>query len=121
MAHFAKLGLNYKILSVLVVDDEELKDDLGNEVEQLGIDFLEKLTNYPYWVQTSYNKNIRKNYAGIGYRYDEELDAFIAPKPYSSWSLDVDCLWQAPVPYPTDGEDYMWDEEIQDWSIMTEL
>lgn len=67
-------------------------------------------------VRTSYNGNIRKNYAGIGYTYDEQRDAFIPPKPYDSWLLDEEtCQWQAPVPYPTDGLMYMWDEELGDW------
>ena len=121
MAHFAKLGLNYKVLTVIVVNNKELLDSDGKEVEQLGIDFLEKLTKYPYWVQTSYNGNFRKNYAGHGYRYDEDLDAFIPPKPYNSWVLGDDYHWEAPTPYPGDEDtEYMWDEESQDWSILAE-
>ena len=68
------------------------------------------------WVKTSYNNNIRKNYAGIGFTYDATRDAFIAPKPFNSWLLDEDtCRWQAPVPYPTDDLMYEWDEELTDW------
>ena len=68
------------------------------------------------WVKTSYNNNIRKNYAGIGFTYDATRDAFIGPKPYNSWLLDEDtCRWQAPVPYPTDDLMYIWDEELTDW------
>jgi hypothetical protein len=68
------------------------------------------------WVKTSYNGNIRKNYAGIGFAYDADRDAFIAPKPYNSWLLDEDtCQWQPPTPYPTDGLMYEWDEELTDW------
>jgi len=68
------------------------------------------------WVKTSYNGNIRKNYAGIGHTYDAARDAFIAPKPFNSWLLDEDtCQWQAPIPYPTDGLMYQWDEELTDW------
>jgi len=121
MAHFAKLGLNSKVISVLVVDNKVLKDENGKEIEQLGVDFLNKLHNYPFWVQTSYNGNFRKNYAGIGARYDDELDAFISPKRFSSWSFnDETCQWEAPTPMPDDGEMYMWDEEAQDWSILAE-
>ena len=66
--------------------------------------------------RTSYNGNIRKNYAGIGYTYDAVLDAFIPPKPYASWLLDTNtCQWQSPIPYPTNGKMYFWDEETQQW------
>ena len=73
MGHYAKLGLNSKVISVLVVDNDDITDENGKEVEQLGIDYLAKGTGYPFWLQTSYNNNIRKNYAGIGFRYDDEL------------------------------------------------
>lgn len=120
MAHYAKLGLNSKVIDVLVVDNDDIIDENGNDIEQLGIDFLMNLTGYPFWVQTSYNGNIRKNYAGIGYRYDDELDGFIPPKPYTSWLLnETTCQWEAPIPMPEDG-DYMWDEETQDWSVLAE-
>ena len=66
--------------------------------------------------RTSYNNNIRKNFAGIGYTYDPDRDAFIPPKPYDSWVLDEEtCRWEAPVPYPDDGVMYRWDEETTDW------
>ena len=116
MAHYAKLGLNSKVISVLVVDNDDITDENGNEVEQLGIDYLVNLTGYPFWVQTSYNGNIRKNYAGIGYRYDDELDAFIPPQPYNSWILDEDtCQYEAPTPYPTDDKYYTWNEDTTSW------
>ena len=68
------------------------------------------------WVQTSYNGSIRKNFAGIGFTYDEERDAFIAPKPFESWSLnEVTCRWQSPTPYPQDGRLYIWDEDTLTW------
>lgn len=122
MAHFAKLGLNYKIIDIVVVDNKDIVDESGAEIEQLGIDFLEKVTHYPYWVQTSYNSSIRKNYAGIGFRYDEDLDVFIPPKPYSSWILNNETYdWEAPTPYPGDIDSrYMWDEEEQDWASLEE-
>ena len=72
------------------------------------------------WVKTSYNGNIRKNYAGIGMYYDASRDAFIAPKPFDSWSVDEDiCRWPPPIPYPTDGLMYVWDEELTDWKTIT--
>ena len=122
MAYFAKIGLNYKVLEVLAVDDKDTADENGQEVEQLGIDYLKNLDGYPYWVQTSFNNNIRKNYAGIGFRYDEDLDAFIPPKTFSSWSLNEEtCQWEAPTPYPGDADtEYMWDEEVQDWQLLEE-
>jgi len=122
MAHFAKLGLNSKVISVIVVDNDDITDENSNEVEQLGIDYLTKGTEgYPFWIQTSYNGNFRKNYAGIGYRYDDELDAFIPPKPFSAWSLNEEtCQWKPPTPMPDDGKDYMWDEEVQDWVALEE-
>jgi hypothetical protein len=68
--------------------------------------------------QTSYNNSIRKNYAGVGYTYDQSRDAFIAPKPYNSWILNEDtCIWEAPLSYPTDGQDYIWNEETTSWTL----
>ena len=116
MAHFAKIGLNNKVIEINVVHNNVLLDANGNESEANGIDFLTKLTGWAIWKQTSYNNKIRKNYAGIGYTYDETRDAFIAPKPYDSWVLNEDtCLWQAPTPMPTDGKLYKWDESIKNW------
>jgi hypothetical protein len=113
MASFAKLGLNNKVIEVLSVHNNELLDSNGVEQEVNGIDFLTKLTGYPVWKQTSYNNNIRKNHAGIGYTYDEDRDAFIPPKTYPSWTLDENtCLWEAPVAYPDDDKMYTWDENI---------
>jgi len=117
MAHFAKLGLNSKVMGVHVVDNENLLDSDGNEQEQIGIDYLVQVHNYPFWVQTSYNKNIRKNYAGIGYEYDEARDAFIPPSPFPSWTLDEEtCLWKPPTPKP-DGN-YIWNESTQAWDAV---
>jgi hypothetical protein len=122
MAHFAKLGLNSKVISVVVVADEDTSKD-GVESEDIGVDFLLKLTGYPFWIQTSYNNNIRKNYAGIGFRYDEDRDAFIPLKPYSSWLLDEEtCQWNPPTPYPgSEGEHWIWDEEFGDWIRLEEI
>ena len=72
------------------------------------------------WVQTSYNGSIRKNYAGIGYAYDSTKDAFIAPKPYASWTLNnTTCNWEAPVSFPTDEKPYRWDEDTTNWKEIT--
>jgi hypothetical protein len=87
MASFAKIGLNNKVIEVLSVNNEVLKDSNGVEQESIGIDFLTKLTGYPLWKQTSYNGNFRKNHAGIGYTYDEDRNAFIPKKPFCK--LDI--------------------------------
>ena len=119
MAHFAKIGLNNKVISVHSVHDNELKDSNGVEQENIGIDFLTKLTGWAIWKQTSYNGNFRKNHAGIGYTYDEDRDAFIPKKPYNSWILnETTCQWEAPVAYPTDGQRYNWNEINQNWDII---
>ena len=68
------------------------------------------------WKQTSYHGKVRKNYAGVGYTYRADIDAFVAPQPYPSWTLDADAQWQAPVPMPTDGKMYSWDEAAQAWT-----
>jgi len=119
MAHFAKIGLNNKVIEVQVISNEVLKDSNGVEQENLGIDFLTKLTGWAIWKQTSYNINFRKNYAGVGSIYDEDKDAFIHPKPYNSWILNEQtCQWESPVAYPTDGQRYQWNEQIQNWEVI---
>lgn len=116
MAHFAKLDENNIVIGVVVVNNDVL--ELENE-EQSGINFLNNLYgSEANWKQTSYNNNFRKNYAGIGYKYDLSLDAFIPPKPYNSWILDEEtCTWQPPIPYPTDGLIYIWNEDSQSWDL----
>jgi hypothetical protein len=115
MAHFAELDDNNIVKQVIVVHNNELLDGSGNESEQKGIDFCTNLLG-GRWVQTSYNGNIRKNYAGQGYLYDPIRDAFVAPQPYPSWELDEQtCRWQPPVAYPTDGLVYSWNEETLSW------
>jgi hypothetical protein len=114
MAHFAELDETNVVKQVIVVHNNELLDN-GVESEAKGIAFCQSLFA-GNWVQTSYNSNIRKNYAGIGYTYDSERDAFIPPKPYPSWILNEDtCQWESPVPYPTDGNQYEWNEELVQW------
>ena len=111
MSHFAELDENNVVLRVLVGDNNMPNEGYDWFVENLG----------GRWVQTSYNGNIRKNFAGIGYTYDEERDAFIPPKPFESWTLnETTCRWQAPVPYPQDGRVYTWDEDSLPWIEVTE-
>ena len=130
MASFAKIGLNSKVIEVLSVHNNVLKDSNGVEQEVNGIDFLTKLTGYPVWKQTSYNTHggvhdnggtpLRKNHAGIGYTYDEDRDAFIPKKPFNSWVLNEStCLWESPIPYPQDNNKYSWNEQNQSWDLTT--
>ena len=119
MAHFAELDSNNTVLRVIVVGNPDTSDANGVEKESIGVAFCERLFGGT-WVKTSYNANIRKNYAGIGYTYDSKRDAFISPKPFASWVLnETTCQWEAPVPYPTDGKpdgkQYSWDEPTQTW------
>jgi hypothetical protein len=119
MAHFAKIGLNNKVIEVLVVHNDVLKDSNGIEKEDIGIDFLTKLTGWAIWKQTSYNENFRKHYAGIGYTYDEDRDAFIPKKPYNSWILNEStCNWESSIPYPQDNNRYKWNEQNQSWDLI---
>lgn len=116
MAHFAKLDSDNKVIHVSVVNNSDITDADGNESEELGIEFLRKIHNHSNWKQTSYNSKFRKNYAGIGFTYDQKLDAFIPPQPYPSWILNKTLGgWEPPVPYPTDNKFYMWDEESKSW------
>jgi len=119
MAHFAKIGLNSKVIEVQTIHNNELLDADGIEQEVNGVNFLTRLTGWAIWKQTSYNNNIRKNFAGIGYTYDEDRDAFIPPKPFNSWTLNEDtCLWEAPVTYPNDGQLYYWNETNKTWELI---
>jgi hypothetical protein len=120
MAHFCKLGVGNIVLEVHVINNEVITDSDGNEQEQLGVDFLNNLYGTrDVWKQTSYNGNIRKNYAGKGYKYDQTRDAFIPPKPFNSWILnETTCLWEAPVAKPDDGQKYSWNETNQTWDLV---
>jgi hypothetical protein len=122
MAHFAKLDSDNNVIEVIVVHNNELLDENGNESEARGIAFLTEWSGgYSNWKQTSYNGTFRKNYACIGYTYDSTRDAFIAPQPYPSWTLNEDtCRWEPPVPMPIDGKRYKWDEPTLDWIEVTE-
>ncbi len=120
MAHFAELNENNIVTRVIVVHNNEITVD-GQELEFKGIDFCEGLFGHRNWVQTSYNGNIRYNFAGVGYTWDPDNNAFYAPQPYPSWSLNEDYIWEAPVPYPEDASPekiYTWDEENQEWKIV---
>ena len=119
MAHFAQTENNI-VTKVIVVDNKDTSNEDGVEIEQIGIDFCSNLLGGT-WVQTSYNGNIRKNYAGVGYTYDETLDAFIPPKPYNSWVLDTDkAQWKAPVDMPKDDKKYTWNEATTSWVEVAE-
>jgi hypothetical protein len=110
MAHFAELDSSNVVIRVLVTDNDDPNGDEGYKwlIDNLG----------GTWVKTSYSSNIRKNYAGIGFTYDKNRDAFIAPKPYPSWQLvEATCQWEAPTPYPTDGLTYFWNEEELAWKL----
>ena len=119
MAHFAELDENNIVKRVIVIHNNELLVN-GVESESKGIAFCESLFSGK-WIQTSYHGNIRKNYAGIGYTYDAERDAFIAPKLFDSWVLNEDtCQWQAPTPMPTtEGKTYYWSEDDLSWREIT--
>ena len=120
MAHFAKLNSSNEVVHVSVVDNWNVTDGNGTEQEAIGVAYLESVhgvdPNFT-WKQTSYNNNIRKNYAGIGYSYDAGRDAFIPPKPYPSWVLlEETCRWEAPIPMPVEeGKMYHWDEATTSW------
>lgn len=122
MAHFAKLDENNVVVDVNVVDNNKLLDTNGIEKESFGVAFLIIWSNgHANWKQTSYNASFRKNYAGIGYTYDQQRDAFIPPQPFNSWLLNEEtCLWESPVPYPQDGKKYYWDEATLLWIEFTE-
>jgi hypothetical protein len=110
MSHWAELDKDNKVIRVTVGNNDDPNGDEGYKwlVENLG----------GRWVQTSYNGNFRKHYAGIGFTYDYELDAFIPPKPYPSWQLNQEnCQWESPTSYPTDGFTYDWNEEQLDWEL----
>ena len=116
MAHYAKLDENNVVTQVVVIDNKDTADASGVEKEHIGAAFCERLFGGT-WKQTSYNGNIRKNYAGIGYTYRADIDAFVAPKPFPSWILNANAQWEAPVAMPTDGQMYSWDEATTSWKV----
>ena len=120
MAHFAEIGLNNQVVKVIVVHNNELLDENGVEQESLGAEFCQNLFGGA-WVQASYNGNIRKNFAGVGFTYNSDRDAFIPPQPFPSWVLNEDtCVWEAPVAKPTENNKfYEWDEDTTSWVELT--
>ena len=128
MAHYAQI-LNGVVVQVFVGRDDVVEGIDDWETYYAPEGFTVKQTSYNTRGGVHYTdgepsedqrKALRKNYAGIGFTYDEDRDAFIPPKPFESWVLDeATCLWVAPVPYPTDGADYVWDEETGNWSEVT--
>ncbi|MCP4326610.1 MAG: hypothetical protein GY787_33225 [Alteromonadales bacterium] len=118
MAHFAELDENNIVTRVIVVHNNELVDTSGNESEAKGVEFCSTLFGHTNWVQTSYNNNMRKQFAGIGYTYDSDSNVFIAPQPYPSWSLDDNSDWQPPTPMPEDDNMYSWNEDTQSWDLV---
>lgn len=150
MAHFAKIGMNGKVIQVLTMDNEEMKDDQGNEIEAKGQEWLERHNNWPaqMWIQTSYNtrgnkhnsgddsKALRGNYAGIGYEWDEDNQIFWPKKPFPSWTKNISTAnWISPVgdapeltaEQQSQNEDgtniwsYEWSEEDQSWNLIDRM
>ena len=119
MAHFTRIDKNNIVQSVHVVDNQNLLNEQGVEEEDFGIAYLNKVHGVGLtWVQTSYNGNFRKNYAGVGATYDKDRDAFIPPKPYASWVLNEDtCRYDPPEAYPSDGKKYIWNEATKAWEV----
>ena len=120
MAHFAELDSNNIVQRVIVVSNADLLDGNGVEQEALGIAVCQSVYGGGTWVQTSYNSNFRKKYAGIGDKYDATADVFYWPEaPFPSWTLDSNFDWQPPTPMPTDGQRYSWNEEQNLWAAIT--
>ena len=116
MAHFAKINNENIVEQVIVVNNDIILKSDNTESELKGKQFLNATFGSSKWVQTSYNGTFRKNFAGIGFTYDTERDAFIPPKPFNSWILNKDtCRWESPIPYPSDGKIYTWNEDILNW------
>ena len=121
MAHFAEINHENQVLRVVVVGNDDCRDQYGQESEEVGIAFCKSLFgDYTNWRQASYSGSLRKNYPSVGYTYDDMRNAFIPPKPYESWRLnEATCLWESPVPMPErDPENpaiYNWDEQNQEW------
>jgi len=119
MAHWAELDINNNVLRTVVGGNDDIANH-GGELSEEAAEYFKTICplsiNGVKWIQTSYNRNFRKNYAGIGYQYDQTRDAFIPPKPFNSWILNEDtCLWNAPVAYPQDDKRYKWNETNLNW------
>ena len=130
MAHFVEIDALHRVIKMVVLDDKDTQDTSGNEDESVGAKYLHNGFGGT-WLRTSYNTfggihkldgtPFRKNYAGIGYTYDNGRDAFIPPKPYPSWTLNEDtCHWDAPTAMPDDGKLYDWNEDNETWDLKDE-
>jgi hypothetical protein len=128
MAHFAEIDSNNRVIRVLVACNKDIANN-GGELSKQATKYFEKIVplseNGIEWIQTSYNNNFRKQFAGEYYTYDSVKDIFIKPKPFASWVLDSNNDWQAPVPYPSTytlstsyPDYYIWNEEDQTWNIL---
>lgn len=126
MAHFVKLNSDNIVIDVLVVSNDDIQNLPFPESEPLGVAFLQKLFGEEdgiTWKQTSYNRNFRGNYAGIGYKYDKNNNVFIPEKPFPSWVLNTNTWgWDAPIPFPEEfiGKKTAWDENTLSWILRTE-
>lgn len=119
MAYFAQLDDDNVVLQVIAISDKDAPDPAPDNSESLGQAFISDVLGLPgLWKQTSFNGKFRGRYAGIGFTYDADRDQFIAPQPFPSWTLNDDCEWQPPIPYPTDGEPYEWNEDSQEWQAV---
>ncbi len=120
MAHYAEIDSDNIVLRVIVIDNKDEMASDGTPDESIGATFCQNLLG-GNWLKTSYNGNIRKHYAGIGYKYNQELDAFTAPQPYPSWTLDtITANWTPPIPMPIDEKRYIWNETTQSWDVINE-
>lgn len=121
MAHYARVNSENIVVFVTPVNNRSIMKN-GRESDLLALEHLYKTipdSMGDRWIKTSYNDEIRFRYAGIGYSYNEELDAFIEPQPYESWTLNEETTeWEAPVPMPQDSNDYQWDEETTSWVLV---
>ena len=118
MAHFAELDSSNEVLRVIVVSNDDVNANGGDQhadAETFVTTIVPHSTGGVAWKQCSYNNNFRKQFAGIGFTYDKAKDKFIAPQPYPSWALDSNDDWQPPTAKPDDGKEYYWDEENKDW------
>jgi hypothetical protein len=116
MAHFARIDSEGKVDDLIVVANDVILDENGEESEAVGQAFITSLGFEGTWLQCSYNGSFRGMYPGVGYIYEQERDVFLPPQPYPSWVIDDETSqWVAPVAYPTDGVLYFWDEKTLSW------
>ena len=120
MASFAQINTDGTVLQVISVSNADAPDPAPTHSEPMGQAFIADVLRLPgKWRQTSFSGSIRKQFAGIGWRYDADADVFIAPQPYPSWSLDANHDWQPPTPYPSEGGPWSWDEATLSWVALT--